>query len=115
MTQPQPTTSAQSVAVEPVLLRVLARIEAPTWIGEAIQERTRVGVERYGLALHTYNGRDAALDLREELLDALQYLMWAHLEGRISGPVYLPALCALVEVLETTRAAMGEPCKEKKP
>lgn len=98
--QPQPTTSVQSVPVAPLLRDALGCFSGvPPWITEAIEARTLAGVERYGVALHTHNGRDSVLDLREELLDALQYLAQAHAEGRISTPLYVPTLAALVEIL----------------
>ena len=107
MTQPQPTTSAQSVPVKPILLDALACFGGvPPWIVEAIEARALAGVERYGVALHTHNGRDAIQDLREELLDAMQYLAQAHAEGRISAPVYVPALELLLHLM----IILGEPC-----
>ena len=40
---------------------------------EDIEKRIAVGVERYGTVLQPFNGRDALLDLYEELLDAVVY------------------------------------------
>jgi hypothetical protein len=42
-----------------------------------LEERERVGVERYGTPLQPWNGRDALRDLYEELLDAAQYIRQA--------------------------------------
>jgi hypothetical protein len=42
-----------------------------------VAERKRVGIERYGVPLQGFNGRDALRDLYEELLDAVQYLRQA--------------------------------------
>ena len=39
-----------------------------------IDERERVGIERYGTPLQAHNGRDALRDLYEELLDACMYV-----------------------------------------
>lgn len=39
-----------------------------------MQERDRVGRERYGTPLQAHNGRDALVDLYQELLDAVVYL-----------------------------------------
>lgn len=47
---------------------------------DLINERTAIGVERYGEPLQTDNGRDAERDLTEELLDALQYQEQSRLE-----------------------------------
>lgn len=38
-----------------------------------IQERKRLGIERYGVALQPHNGRDALVDLYQELLDGAKY------------------------------------------
>jgi hypothetical protein len=38
-----------------------------------IDARRNLGIKRYGTALQPYNGRDALLDLYEELLDAAMY------------------------------------------
>lgn len=44
-----------------------------------LEQRKRRGLETYGTVLQTYNGRDATLDLWEELLDAVcyAYQAWA--------------------------------------
>jgi hypothetical protein len=39
-----------------------------------IEKRRELGISRYGTALQAHNGRDALLDLYEELMDALVYL-----------------------------------------
>lgn len=38
-----------------------------------LEKRAKIGMDTYGEELHTENGRDALLDLYEELLDAYQY------------------------------------------
>lgn len=38
-----------------------------------IVERRRLGISRYGVALQPHNGRNALLDLYEELIDAAMY------------------------------------------
>ena len=42
-----------------------------------IQERARLGRERYGTPLQAFNGRDALQDAYEEVLDAAVYLRQA--------------------------------------
>jgi len=114
MTQEQPTPAhgAQSVAVTPVLLDAIRCFEGvPAWLPSAIEARTLAGVERYGAPLHSHNGRDSIRDLREELLDAMQYLAQAHIEGRISAPVYVPALQSLLIIT----IILGEPPKDTTP
>ena len=109
MSQPLPVQNSDSRPVLPHLRADLAAMPtpAPPWIAQALDARARVGVERYGTALHTHNGRDAIQDLTEELLDALQYLAQARLEGRVSMPIYLPCLAALCAVLATIKASQG--------
>lgn len=43
--------------------------------------RKVVGIGRYGDSLHSFNGRDVLLDLRQELLDAVMYSHQATMEG----------------------------------
>lgn len=38
-----------------------------------LEERERVGIARYGRPLQSHNGRDALIDLYQELLDAAAY------------------------------------------
>lgn len=46
----------------------------------ALEKRLRKGIETYGTPLMTNNGRDAANDLIEELLDAIMYAHQLELE-----------------------------------
>ena len=39
-----------------------------------LEERERVGIARYGTPLQPHNGRDALVDLYQELLDACCYV-----------------------------------------
>jgi hypothetical protein len=48
---------------------------------QLIQERRDLGVQRYGSALMTHNGRDAGRDALEEALDLTVYLMQARMEA----------------------------------
>jgi hypothetical protein len=49
-----------------------------------LAERKRVGIERYGVPLQAFNGRDALWDLYEELLDACQYIRQAIEERNVA-------------------------------
>ena len=51
-----------------------------TPIVEQLLKRQKIGIERYGRSLETYNGRDALTDLTEELIDGLQYATQVRLE-----------------------------------
>lgn len=42
-----------------------------------IQERKRMGIEKYGTPLQAHNGRDALVDAYQEALDLCQYLRQA--------------------------------------
>lgn len=46
-------------------------------VAHDLLERQRLGVRRYGQPLQPANGRDALLDLYEELLDSVCYLRQA--------------------------------------
>jgi hypothetical protein len=43
-------------------------------VSNDIQERKRIGTERYGTPLQPFNGRNGLVDLYQELLDATQYI-----------------------------------------
>jgi shikimate 5-dehydrogenase len=43
-------------------------------LARAVVERARIGLERYGRPLETFNGRDALRDAREEVVDGFQYV-----------------------------------------
>lgn len=49
-------------------------------------ERKRLGIQRYGVALQAHNGRDALVDLYQELLDACCYVRQL-IEKRSPDPV----------------------------
>lgn len=80
--------SPESEAVSSVLLMWLddevraGRVNrsAAAWLGDAVLERTRLGVERYGSPLMSHNGRDALRDLAEEVVDGVQYATQALME-----------------------------------
>lgn len=48
----------------------------PVWelVMEDMEERNRVGVERYGTPLQPFNGRNALIDAYQEALDLVVYL-----------------------------------------
>ncbi len=49
---------------------------------QVMRQRRQLGIERYGTPLQPLNGRDAARDLREELLDAVAYAAQVAIEAR---------------------------------
>lgn len=62
--QPRPSAGSDS---EPVTDALKARFAG------YIDERTAVGMAKYGQPLHTHDGRDTAVDMADELLDFCQY------------------------------------------
>lgn len=46
-----------------------------------MERRRELGIQRYGTALQCFNGRDALLDLYEELLNACMYAKQLLVEG----------------------------------
>lgn len=68
---PQPAPSGNG---QPVVDAVLADV----------QSRRDFGLQKYGTLLRTHNGRDAAWDLYQELLDAVMYLRQFILERQES-------------------------------
>ena len=45
-----------------------------------IDQRTALGIRKYGAPLATFNGRDSALDAMQEILDFCQYQEQARME-----------------------------------
>lgn len=43
------------------------------WVTQDIEDRKRVGLERYGTLLQAFNGRDALMDAYQEALDLMVY------------------------------------------
>jgi hypothetical protein len=56
----------------------------PSWdlVVEDMQERNRIGTERYGTPLQPFNGRDSLTDAYQEALDEVVYLRTAIEERR---------------------------------
>ena len=90
--QPTPHESPQS---RPVLPEVVALVEVVTSgdyglllghvgsnrLREIFEERTAKGVETYGRALTSHNGRCAVTDALQEAADLVQYLVQAAMEA----------------------------------
>lgn len=70
--QPLPETSANSA---PVVTHAMAALSARAMHGE----------RKYGVQLHTHNGRDALVDAAEEMMDGFMYICQAIMErdGRL--------------------------------
>ena len=80
---PQPDPVGGTASVTAWLLREVPSHcphEDAARVCALLEERRRQGIERYGAELWTRNGRDARLDLLQELVDALGYVAQAHLQ-----------------------------------
>jgi hypothetical protein len=55
-------------------------VEVDGFVIQDILERSEMGKSKYGTTLRTFNGRDALVDLYQELLDAVKYCKQALLE-----------------------------------
>ena len=69
-------------------------------ITAALLERSKIGFGKYGTVLRVNNGRDCVNDLEQELLDALQYLKQARMEGKKIPRRVLVELRMLSEYVE---------------
>lgn len=77
--QPMPTGDGIDVAQEAADdLRAMGLPE----IAEDIEARIRLGERKYGTRLKSHNGRDAMLDLYQEVLDGINYSKQLVIEGR---------------------------------
>jgi hypothetical protein len=103
MTQPAPVQTAHSEAVLPHLAIALLESSSGSLWG-FIKARAVLGLERYGTALETHNGRCATKDTLDELLDALFYHVQERLED--GEPVVDDDFRALVMVAENTLARL---------
>lgn len=54
-----------------------------TLLLQDLEERYKVGLERYGVALQPFNGRDALVDAYEEAIDLAFYLRQALYERTV--------------------------------
>lgn len=92
--QPLPAPGAASVFAE-----IRRRLE------QLFGEREATGVRRYGRSLETFNGRDAFLDLEQELLDGVAYATQARMEHQAVVAALITLAKALLEQGGPPRAA----------
>lgn len=77
-TQAAPTGNGIDIAGEAAAdLRALGHVD----IAEDIEARIRMGEKKYGTRLKSHNGRDAYLDLYQEVLDGINYSKQLVIEG----------------------------------
>lgn len=85
----QELPQAGSIAVAPLVVRDLRESYSDVeGICADIEARIELGIQRYGHPLEAFNGRDAARDAYEELLDAANYLKQVQVEGGPSAPFH---------------------------
>lgn len=77
MKQPAPTGNGETVHI-----KVLERLSEREWslLADDIRERAEMGKANYGTYLKTHNGREALVDLYQELLDAIAYATQVDIE-----------------------------------
>lgn len=75
--QPAPTVGAEKVL--PAAIRYVQFMGNVDMVAD-LEVRAEMGYGRYGTYLRTHNGRDAAMDCYQELLDGLMYIQQAMME-----------------------------------
>src|SRR5271168_129308 len=83
--QPMPTGNGIDVAVE--VAKDLRALELE-FIAEDTEARIRLGEQKYGTRLKSHNGRDAMLDLYQEILDGCNYAKQLVIEGKDNGNLF---------------------------
>lgn len=79
-------------------------------VADRVAERQREGIGRYGVSLQAHNGRDALLDLDDEIVDAIQYARQALAELEHDRPDHqdLPRLRSLYDDLLHMACAVAD-------
>jgi hypothetical protein len=102
--QPMPTGNGTDVAVEVAKdLRVLG-LEV---IAEDTEARIRLGERKYGTRLKANNGRDAMLDLYQEILDGCNYAKQLVIENKDDGYLFKE----LVDLAVIVKSKLDNPAK----
>jgi hypothetical protein len=83
--QPMPTGDGIDVAVE---VAKDLRTMGLEFIAEDTEARIRLGEKKYGTRLKSHNGRDAMLDLYQELLDGCNYAKQLVIENKDDGTLF---------------------------
>jgi hypothetical protein len=64
-----------------------------------LNDRSRMGKEKYGTELRAFNGRSALLDLYQEILDAIMYAQQSRMEGDLESGKFLEMLLFIASEL----------------
>jgi hypothetical protein len=95
--QPAPTGNGIDIAGEAAAdLKAMGHID----ISEDIEARIRLGEKKYGTRLKSHNGRDAYLDLYQEILDGINYSKQLVIEG-LEDDTFFMCLVDLAVVVRT--------------
>lgn len=78
--EPSPITTEQSQPVVPHTIGLLKGINRK-FLADDLLARAKAGESHYGTPLMSHNGRNALVDLYQELLDALNYLAQYQMES----------------------------------
>jgi hypothetical protein len=97
---PQPVTGRTQIVDQPAPT-TNERPSIQSLVRQDLEERERVGIQRYGTPLQAHNGRDALVDAYQEALDLACYVRQA-IEERSGGPTML----VLAEVVSERQAQL---------
>jgi hypothetical protein len=100
--QPMPTGNGIDVAVE--VAKDLRAVGLDN-IAEDTEARIRLGEQKYGTRLKAHNGRDAMLDLYQEVLDGCNYAKQLVVENKDNGDLFNQ----LVTLAITVKARLDNP------
>jgi len=100
--QPMPTGNGTDVAVEVAKHMRTMQLDD---IADDIEARIRLGEKKYGTRLKANNGRDAMLDLYQEILDGCNYAKQLVLENKDDGTLF----GALVILATTVKSRLDNP------
>jgi hypothetical protein len=106
--QPMPTGDGIDVAVEAAKdLREMGL----GYIAEDTEARIRLGEKKYGTRLKSHNGRDAMLDLYQEVLDGINYAKQLVIEDKDDDFFFLSLVSLAKKIkqkLDHPGATVGE-------
>ena len=100
---PQPTPVGDGIDVAVVAAERLKTLGLDE-IAEDIEARIRLGERKYGTRLKAFNGRDAAMDLYQEILDAINYSQQCDIENKPLHGVFEILVNLAVEVQKACKS-----------
>jgi len=83
--------------------KLVEELTVPDNFKEVFQLQKEKGLREYGELLHTFNGRDALEDLKQELVDSSLYFSQAILEGKREEAINI-----MLSFIRWTRAIEGK-------